>query len=65
MIMTSRKDNNNLDDKNCPKHCGNPLQFFMHNCPNTANYLELFGCPLCDDSCQHCFIVIEKNKYCI
>ena len=37
----------------CSK-CGRKLKSFMHNCPNSVDYPEKYGCPMCDDSCIFC-----------
>ncbi len=34
--------------------CGKPLETFMHNCEGISDYIELNGCPECDDFCQFC-----------
>jgi len=34
--------------------CGQKLIKFMHNCPSSNNYPEIFGCPRCDDNCAFC-----------
>ena len=36
------------------KLCDRKLTRFMHNCPNTSNYVEIEGCPFCDDKCGFC-----------
>lgn len=36
------------------KTCGRKLKHFMHNCSGTINYVEIYGCPYCDDNCGFC-----------
>ena len=40
------------DEDECS--CGNKLRSFMHNCPNSSNHDENYGCPECDDHCGFC-----------
>ena len=37
----------------CEK-CKKKKKFFMHNCLNSHNFTEIFGCPKCDDKCIFC-----------
>jgi hypothetical protein len=51
-------EENNMKDvlvtaKRCPD-CGNYLQHFVHNCPNSSDHPEKVGCPACDDDCPNC-----------
>jgi len=41
-----------MKDLEC--ECGEIKKTFMHNCPNTSTYDEIFGCPKCDDECGFC-----------
>lgn len=34
--------------------CGREKKYFMHNCPNSIDYVEIYGCPFCDDNCAYC-----------
>jgi len=36
------------------EHCGRTLIYFMHHCPNSSNYEEIYGCPIHDDVCGFC-----------
>ena len=34
--------------------CGRAIKHFMHNCPNSHDMTEVFGCPKCNDECGFC-----------
>tara|TARA_B100000131_G_scaffold282475_1_gene289719 strand:+ start:169 stop:579 length:411 start_codon:yes stop_codon:yes gene_type:complete len=34
--------------------CGKDFSSFMHNCSETINYNEVYGCSSCDDHCGSC-----------
>ena len=52
-----------IDNNLCD--CGETKRNFMHNCPNSSNMPEIFGCPKCDDVCPFCIdgnLFKEKDK---
>lgn len=34
--------------------CGEELKHFIHNCSGSSNMPEIYGCPVCDDTCGFC-----------
>lgn len=42
--------------------CGRELKYFMHNCSESSNYFEFFGCPYCDDYCPECLSKEVENE---
>ena len=42
------------DDEDICPNCGRPMENFMHSCPSSNNYPEIYGCPVCNDNCSNC-----------
>ena len=45
---------NNPYQRNYCLECGKDFTVFMHNCSETSNYEQKYGCSSCDDQCGHC-----------
>lgn len=43
-----------IDEDEYCECCGEEMKNFMHNCPESSDMPEIYGCPTCDDKCGFC-----------
>jgi len=43
-----------MNNKEYCENCGEEIQLFRHDCPESVIITTVFGCPKCDNRCDLC-----------